>query len=150
MDQGADAGRGDHQAPLLSSIKFEDLVIGRRFGPFVERVSAAMADRLRGEIGVVAPGSLAGPGVFPVLFLKVLRRAMGGVLSETVLAKQEFEFHTPVPVDTDVSCHAWVGNKYVRRNRSYLVMEFEIHNSNGELALTGRKVILWPEPVDRP
>jgi acyl dehydratase len=106
-----------------------------------------MADSLRGEVGVVTPGRLAGPGVFPVLLLKVLRRAMGGVLSETVLAKQELEFHSPVAVDTDVSCYTWVGDKYTRRDRRYAVIEFEIHNCDGELALTGRKVILWPEEV---
>ena len=107
-----------------------------------------MADSLRGEVGVSTPGRLAGPGVFPVLFLKVLRRAMGGVLSETVLAKQELEFHAPVAVNTDVSCYTWVGDKYTRRDRRYAVIEFEIHNCDGELALTGRKVILWPEEVD--
>jgi Thioesterase superfamily len=146
VDDEAVTDLGEDDAPLLSNIQFDDLVVGRRFGPYDEWVSAAMADRLRSEVGVVHAGRLAGPGVFPVLFLKVLRRAMGGIPSETVLAKQEFEFHAPVPVDTEVRCATWVGEKYVRRNRSYVVIEFEIHNADGELALTGRKVIMWPEP----
>lgn len=143
---GPVTGLGEGDPPRLSTIHFDDLTVGLRFGPYVEVVSAALADRLRGEVGVPQAGQFAGPGVFPVLFLKVLRTAMAGIPPETVLAKEEFEFRAQVPVDTEVRCVTWVGEKYTRRNRSYAVIEFEIRGADGELALTGRKVIMWPEP----
>jgi len=135
------------QSPLLSDIQYVDLAMGRRFGPYKETLAPELVDRLRSTIGVTRPGVVAGADVFPVLFLKVLRRAFGGIPTQTVLAKEELEFHAPVTVGSAVQCVTWVGEKYVRRARRYVVVEFEITTSDGELALTGRKVIVWPEAV---
>jgi hypothetical protein len=137
-------GIDDREAPLLSEVRYEDLVVGRRYGPYAEPVLAHFADRLRDDVGVPRPGAFAGPGVFPVLFLRVLRRAMGGIPPGSVLAKQDLEFHAPVAIDSTVQCEAWVGETYVRRRRPYAVIEFEIRTAEGELALRGRKVIVWP------
>ncbi|MBX6382572.1 MAG: hypothetical protein IRZ07_06295 [Microbispora sp.] len=133
------------ETPLLSNVAFDDLEVGRRYGPYTERVGARLADSLRERIGEPSSGTVAPPAVFPVLFLKALRRAMGGIPSGSILAKQELEFYAPVRVDSDVEVSAWVGEKYVRRDRPYAVIEFDVRRDDGELALTGRKVIVWPE-----
>lgn len=140
-------GGAADQAPLLSHVAYEDLAVGQEHGPFAETVDADLADRMRETIGVAKPGSLAGPAVFPILFLRGLRRAMGGIPAGSVLAKQDLEFHAPVPVGSTVDVLVRVSEKYVRRERPYAVLEFEITNETGELALIGHKVIVWP-PVE--
>ena len=132
------------ETPELSDVGYDDLVVGRRYGPFEETVDAPLADQLRGVIGEAQPGSLAPPAVYPVLFLRALRRAMGGIPPGSILGKQEFEFHAPVRVGDTVSISTWVGDKYIRRERPYAVIDFEISRPDGAIALTGRKIIVWP------
>jgi acyl-CoA thioesterase FadM len=87
---------------------------------------------------------MAPPAIFPVLFLKALRRSMGGIPAGSVLAKQELEFHAPLPVDSEVQVTTWVSEKYVRRERPYVVVDFDIRDEAGTQLLTGRKIIMWP------
>ncbi|HWI75446.1 MAG TPA: MaoC family dehydratase [Baekduia sp.] len=131
-------------APQLSNVLYDDLVVGERMGPFVELVSAALAGRLSGAIGAPATVAAAPPAVFPVLFLHALRRAMGGIPAGSVLAKQELEFHAVLPVDSEVSIEVWVGAKEVKRERPFVTIEFDIRDAAGEQVVTGRKIIVWP------
>jgi hypothetical protein len=130
--------------PALADIPYDELVVDRRMGPFVETVSAEMAGRLAGSIGEPASVRAAPPAVFPVLFLKGLRRAMGGIPAGSVLAKQELEFHGVLPVDSPVSITAWVGDKQVRRGRPFVTIEFDIRDGEDAQIVTGRKIIVWP------
>ena len=82
-----------------------------------------------GSNGVpTAPVTATPPAVYPILFLKALRRAMGGIPAGSVLAKQELEFHAELPVDTEVSIVTWVGDKQVRRERPFVTIEFDIRD----------------------
>ena len=132
------------EAPALSNVAYDDLEVGERVGPFTETVTADLAARLSGPIGEPHPSSLAPPAIFPVLFLKALRRSMGGIPAGSVLAKQELEFHAPLRVGGDVLLTTWVSEKYVRRERPYVVVDFDIREPSGEQVLTGRKIIMWP------
>jgi hypothetical protein len=113
-------------------------------GPFSETVSREMAGQLAGPIGTDQPVTEAPPAVFPILFLKALRRAMGGIPAGSVLAKQELEFHAALPVDSEVEIVTWVGDKQVRRARPFVTIEFDIRDSGGTRIVTGRKIIVWP------
>lgn len=128
----------------LSNIVFDDVVVDRRSGPYDELVSRELAGRLAGPIGEPQDVELAPPAVFPVLFLKALRRSMGGIPARSVLAKQEVEVGEPLPVDSTVRIETWVGEKYVRRDRPYVVIEFDIRQTDGRLAARGSKTIMWP------
>lgn len=130
--------------PALSNIQYDDLTVGERMGPYAETVSADTAARLAGPIGVPTPVAAAPPAVFPVLFLKALRRAMGGIPAGSVLAKQELEFHRDLPVDSEVQIVTWVGDKQVRRERPFVTIEFDIRDAEERQIVTGRKVIVWP------
>jgi hypothetical protein len=136
--------------PALADIPYDDLVVGERMGPFVESVSADMASRLAGPIGQPVTVAAAPPAVFPVLFLKALRRAMGGIPAGSVLAKQELEFHGVLPVDSSVSITTWVGDKQVRRERPFVTIEFDIRDAASDAQIvTGRTIIVWPSgPAD--
>jgi hypothetical protein len=130
--------------PALSNVAYDDLVVGERLGPFEETVSAAMAGQLSGAIGTPEEVSHVPPATFPILFLKALRRSMGGIPSGAVLAKQELEFHALLPVDSTVSIVTWVGDKQVRRERPFVTIDFDIRDEHGTQVVTGRKIIVWP------
>ncbi len=130
--------------PALSDIHYDDLRVGERMGPFAETVTADLAARLAGPIGEPAPVEQAPPSVFPVLFLRALRRAMGGIPAGSILAKQELEFHAELPVDGAVAITVWVGEKLVKRERPFVTIEFDIRDGSGASVVTGRKIIVWP------
>lgn len=113
-------------------------------GPYSETVSRDMAERLAGEIGQTRPVEAAPPAVFPILFLKALRRAMGGIPAGSILAKQELEFHGALPVDSAVAITTWVGSKEIKRERPFVTIEFDIRDEHDAPIVTGRKIIIWP------
>jgi hypothetical protein len=131
-------------APALSAITYDELVLDERHGPFVESVTANLAGRLSGPIGEPASVSAAPPAVFPVLFLRALRRSLGGIPNGGILAKEELEFHGTVAVPSDVAIAVWIGSKEVRRERPFVTVEFEVRDADGAVAVTGRMVIVWP------
>lgn len=130
--------------PALSNIAYDDLVVGDRMGPFTECVSRALAGRLAGAIGEPVDVEAAPPATYPVLFLRALRRGMGGIPAGSVLAKQELEFHAQLPAGRDVHITTWVGSKEVKRERPFVTIEFDIRDNAGQRVVTGRKVIVWP------
>ena len=132
------------EAPALSNVTFDELEVGKPLGTVTETVSAELAGSLAGPIGEPGEVAVAPPAVFPVLFLKALRRTLGGIPNGGVLAKQEFEFGAPLPVGSEVEIDTWVSDKYVRRERPYVVVEFAIRDAGGDQVLSGRKIIIWP------
>ena len=130
--------------PVLSDVPYDDLIVDERMGPYLETVSREMAEQLTGQIGERHPVDLAPPAVYPILFLKALRRAMGGIPAGSILAKQELEFHAVLPVDSTVQVTTWIGAKEIRRERRYVTVEFDIRDQGGKPVLSGRKVIVWP------
>jgi hypothetical protein len=132
------------EAPALSNVTYDEIEVGKPLGTITETVGAELAARLAGPIGEPVGATVVPPAVFPVLFLKALRRSLGGIPNGGVLAKQEFEFGPPLAVGAEVEIDTWVSDKYVRRERPYVVVEFEIRDGSGAVALTGRKFIMWP------
>jgi hypothetical protein len=130
--------------PALSDIHYDDLRVGERMGPFAETVTTGLASRLAGPIGEPAAVEHAPPSVFPVLFLRALRRAMGGIPAGSILAKQELEFHGELPIESSVAITVWVGEKLVKRERPFVTIEFDIRDDSGASVVTGRKIIVWP------
>jgi hypothetical protein len=141
-----------NDAPALSAITYDELVVGERKGPYAEQVTSDLAGRLAGPIGSPSEVEHAPPAVFPVLFLRALRRSMGGIPAGSILAKQELEFHALLPVDSEARVSTWVGSKEVRRERPFVTIEFDVRDASDAQVVTGRKVIVWPtgpgEPAD--
>jgi hypothetical protein len=131
-------------APALSNIAYDDLVVDARFGPYDETVTEELASQLAGPIGADTPAAFAPPAVYPVLFLRALRRAMGGIPAGSILAKQQLEFHRELPVGSAVKVSTWVGAKEVKRERPFVTIEFDIRDAEDRQVLTGRKIIVWP------
>lgn len=129
---------------LLSNMPFDDLQVGERHGPYEFAVPEELAAQLAGPIGESQPVHWAPPAVFPVLFLMALRQSMGGIPAGSILAKQQLEFQGRLAVDSVARVVTWVGEKYVRRERPYVVIEFDVRNEQNQPVLTGRKIIVWP------
>lgn len=132
------------EIPALSNVTFDELEVGQLLGTVTEPVSAAVAGSLAGEIGAPGEAAIAPPAVFPVLFLKALRSTLGGIPSGGVLAKYELRFGAPLKTGGEVSIETSIADKYVRRERPYVVVQFAIDDEDGERALTGLKTIMWP------
>ena len=132
------------EAPALTDVSYDELEVGQVLGTVTEPVSAAMAGSLVGEIGAPGEAALAPPAVFPVLFLKALRRTLGGIPNGGVLAKYDLQFGAPLATPGEVEIEVSIADKYVRRERPYVVVQFAIDGADGERALTGLKTIMWP------
>jgi len=132
------------EAPALTDVSYDELEVGQVLGTVTEPVSAAMAGSLVGEIGAPGEAALAPPAVFPVLFLKALRRTLGGIPNGGVLAKYDLHFGAPLETPAEVEIEVSIADKYVRRERPYVVVQFAIDDADGERALTGLKTIMWP------
>lgn len=132
------------ETPALSEVTYDELDEGQVLGTVTEPVSAEMAGSLAGEIGAARGAAIAPPAVFPVLFLKALRRTLGGIPSGGVLAKYELHFGAPLETGGEVEIEVSIAEKYVRRERPYIVVRFAIDDADGARALTGLKTIMWP------
>lgn len=132
------------EAPALSNVTYDEIEVGKSLGTITETVGAELAAQLSGPIGEPVEAAAVPPAVFPVLMLKALRRSLGGIPNGGVLAKQEFEFGVPLRIGGQVEIETSVSDKYVRRDRPYVVVEFAMRDGDGATALTGRKIIMWP------
>jgi acyl dehydratase len=128
----------------LADVAYDELVVDRRFGPYEETVDEDLAGRLAGPIGAHERVTLAPPAVYPVLFLRALRRALGGIPAGAILAKQALEFHAPLRVGSVARVSTRVGGKEVRRERPFVTIEFDVRDARDAQCVTGRKVIVWP------
>lgn len=132
------------EAPALSNVTYDELEVGSVLGTVTEPVDAELAGSLVGAIGAPGEAEVAPPAVFPVLFLKALRRTLGGIPNGGVLAKYELDFGAPLKTGGEVEIEVSIADKYVRRERPYVVVQFAIDDADGERALTGLKTIMWP------
>lgn len=131
--------------PALTRVAYDELELGALLGETEASVDAELARGLAGPIGAETETPTAPPAAFPVLFLRALRLALGGLPDGGVLARFELELGEPLPVGGPVSISIRVGDKYVRRDRPYVVFEFEFRAAGGELAAGGRMVTVWPD-----
>jgi len=83
-----------------------------------------------------APSMIA--SVYLIELLKARRSPPGGIH-----AKQAIRFHRPVMVGERLSIQARVVDKYVRKERPYMVAQFEARGSDGGLVASGLITSIW-------
>jgi hypothetical protein len=131
--------RGETAAPpKFTDLGFAEIEVGTEYGPFQETVTAAMCESLGGTAEVVPPE------VFPALFLRALRAAMGGIPPGAILAKQGFEQLRPLEPGTGLDIAVAIGDKYEKRGKGYVAIDF-ILSDGDDAVVKGRKVIVWPD-----
>ncbi len=63
-----------------------------------------------------------------------------------VLAKQEFEFHRPIPVGETLTVTACVSESYVdKKDRKRVNFQIEAANQNGDTVTLTRLYAIWPK-----
>jgi acyl dehydratase len=60
-------------------------------------------------------------------------------------AKQSFEFHAPVRPGDSLTTTATVVEKYIKREKKYVVFETTTVNQKGEKIVTGKMTAIWPQ-----
>jgi hypothetical protein len=83
-----------------------------------------------------APSMIA--SVYLIDLLTARRSPPGGIH-----AKQAIRFHRSLAVGETLALQARVVDKYVRKERPYIVSEFEARGSDGVLAASGRITSIW-------
>jgi hypothetical protein len=135
--------------PLFSERSYDELSVGDRWGPFVESLDQATSDELRGAIGNSAPGADAPPGVLPLLTLRVLRRALDGIISGGVLARQTFSVFDQLPAAGDISVVVSVSGQQRRPSGFYTTFAFTLSCEDSVRAIVEWMIIAPQTESDR-
>jgi 3-hydroxybutyryl-CoA dehydratase len=130
--------------------RYDDVKVGDAFPPqplafevsdaVVDSFLAATGDEsgLYGSAGHGrrAPSMIA--SVYLIDLLMARRSPPGGIH-----AKQAIRFHRSIRVGETLGVQARVVDKYVRKERPYVVSEFQVHGGDGDLVASGRITSIW-------
>jgi 3-hydroxybutyryl-CoA dehydratase len=83
-----------------------------------------------------APSMIA--SVYLINLLMARRSPPGGIH-----AKQAIRFHAPINVGEALKIQGRVVEKYIRKDRSYVVSDFEVRTSKDVIAATGLVTSIW-------
>lgn len=83
-----------------------------------------------------APSMLA--AIYLIDLLASRRNPPGGIH-----AKQAIRFHRPLAIDQSLVLQGRVVEKYIRKDRPYVVSDFEARGDDGELVASGRVTTIW-------
>lgn len=134
---------------------YADLQLGKEFEPFYFPVDPKTVDRFLEAIEEggnpiyhteewgydrpVAPHSLA--AIYArSSYLKNYTMPGGGIL-----AKQEFQFFRPVFIGDQLVCRAKVVDRFLKRDRRYVVIEINTTNQDEQQVSLVRIEAIWPK-----
>ncbi len=128
---------------------FEKLEVGVPVGPTVRLLDAETVRRYADSLGTGNPwfvkdSPFGGPIVPPCILENIAADLGNRALSQLetkgggLFAGIEVEYLKPVPVGTTVTVLGRVADKYIRRDKYYLVTEFHVQDEAGTEVMTGR------------
>jgi hypothetical protein len=132
--------------PLFSDVRYEDLSVGERWGPFADRLDQGVSDELRGAVGAAAPGTGAPLGVLPLLTLRALRRALHGIVAGGVLVRQHFCVLEALPADAATATDVWISAQQQRHSGCYTTFTFTVAHEGRPKAVVEWVILAQPEP----
>jgi hypothetical protein len=132
-----------NDVPAISESRYEDLTVGELYGPFEESFSREQSDVLRGPVGIVMPGDAAPPGILPLVTLRVLRRALRGIIPGGILIRQRFTFHADLPAEARVAVEVRLSAQRSRPSGLYTTFTFALTHDRA-LAAVVEWTILAP------
>ena len=109
-------------------------IIGDRHPLYVDAAAAKKA----GYEGVLAP-----PGAWPLFILDAILKSIPGRPPGGVHARQELEFGVPIRVGDVLTTTVRIADKYLKRERRYVIQETTTTNQRGEVVLIGRMTSIW-------
>ncbi len=124
--------------------RYEEVAVGDVFPaqPLAFAVTAERVEAFLAATGSRRPPEGRAPSMIACVYLIDLLTARqsppGGIH-----AKQSLRFHRPVRIGEVLSIQARVTEKYVRKERPYVVSEFEARGDDGTLVSSGRVTSIW-------
>jgi hypothetical protein len=130
--------------------RYEDVAVGDVFParPLAFEVSAERVGAFLDATGNAGTLYRAGdrlasaPSMIACVYLIDLLAARGSPPGG-IHAKQALRFHRAVRLGETLSIQARVTETYIRKDRPYVVAEFEARGSDGGLVSTGRVTSIW-------
>ncbi len=111
--------------PALSSLRYEQLVPGDTFGPFAEALALPTSDALA------------------LVTLRVLRRALRGIIPGGVLTRQRFVIHADLPAAGEVQTDVLVSSQHDAAAGRFTTFVFALRH-HGHLCAVVEWTILDP------
>jgi 3-hydroxybutyryl-CoA dehydratase len=144
--------------PEKPELVYDELQVGKEFEPYHLAITQEVVDRFLQAIGeedsvysninaarewgfrrAIAPQSLA--AVYArASYLKNYSMPGGGIL-----AKQEFHFFLPIFIGDELICRAKVADRFLRKERKYVVIEIAAHNGDAQQVSLVRIEAIWPK-----
>jgi len=130
--------------------RYDDVAIGDVFPdrPLTFRVSPETVDGFLSATGNDGPfyrdrdGERLAPSMIASVYLIDLLSARGSPPGG-IHAKQSIRFHRPIAVGEKLAIQGRVVEKYVRKERPYVVSDFEARGDDGSLVSSGRVTSIW-------
>jgi len=128
---------------MSEKLDFESMPVGMSLGTtemvLDDDLVQERADLVQWEARELIDGlRLAPPGISIYMHPK-MRFAKLVNLRAAIWAKSEQEFFGPKKIGSKIFITGRVADKYVKRGRKYVVLEFETTNGNGEIILKSRE-----------
>lgn len=145
------------QAPEL--LTFDRVVVGTEYPPVVYQVKPEVVNEWIDVIGDRNPlyldeayakassegGLIAPPATWPLFIINAVLTSTVGRPPGGVHAKQELEFGEPVRPGDVLTTRVRIADKYVKRERKFVVQETVTTNQHGETVLVGRMLSMWAQ-----
>jgi len=137
---------------------YEELQVGQRFKPSTYTLTKETISKYAEAVEDYNPlyldeeqarkssfqGIIAHPTTAAIYSLNAIMTE-GEMPPGGIHAKQYFEFHAPVRPGDTLTTTATVIEKYIKRERKYVVFETVTLNQKGEKVVTGRMTAIWPQ-----
>lgn len=130
--------------------RYDEVAVGDVYppAPLSFEVSAAVVDGFLAATGnrsayeADPDGRRRAPSMIASVYLIDLLAARGSPPGG-IHAKQSIRFHAPISVGAVLSIEGRVVEKYIRKERPYVVSDFVVKTGAGEIAATGRITSIW-------
>lgn len=137
---------------------YDDLEVGKRFKPFIYVLSQETICKYAGAVEDTNPlyldenyaakssfgGTIGHPTTAAIYSLSAIMTE-GEMPPGGIHAKHYFEFRTPPRPGDTLTTTATVADKYIRRERKYVVFETHTVNQKGETVVVGKMTAIWPQ-----
>lgn len=128
---------------------FESITIGMDLGPLEMTLDeSTVGERVRldqwDSAELVGKLRTAPPGM-TIVQHAIIKYMRFPDLHASIWAKSEHEFLKPLKLGTRVTIRGKIVDKYVKRDRNYVVTEFETIDEHGEVAMRSRETAVHLE-----
>lgn len=133
---------------MTSYRRYDDVAVGDMFPaqPLTFAVDRRVVEGFLAATGNDSPlyggGTGRAPSMIAAVYLIDLLMARGSPPGG-IHAKQSIRFHRPVKIGETLSIQGHVVEKYIRKERPYVVSDFEARGADGSVVSSGRITSIW-------